>query len=173
MLRVLEELIVSKEVRDIRAAEWEGFKRLAKHLPNHQVLGVNLIRTRNNLTAAVFTVVRNGEPVQMVVLGDARGQLLPNQDFPRRADGSACSHEHVLFALQSDVTGDGSGGSTDPATTAGLPSSGDPGDTMPDAMAIGQPPVKGPVQPGVVGLAGPLLSAAFGTSQFVDLGSNT
>jgi hypothetical protein len=164
---MFRELIVSKEEHDIRVAMWEGYKRMARRLPDHHVLAVDLRRTRNNLTAAVFTLVRGGEPEQVVVFGDARGQLLPIQDFPRRDDGTQLSHEHLLYA--DDATGgdgDDGGGTLDPSSLVGGPTVGGGGVVMPDGASVGGPPVKGPVSPGVVALGGSLLATAFGAGEF-------
>jgi hypothetical protein len=62
-------------VHDVVVARWEGFKRLAKTLPDRHVLAVELFRTPADETIAVFITVHNGEPVRTVVTGDARGQL--------------------------------------------------------------------------------------------------
>lgn len=66
---------VTATVRDVVAARWEGFKRLAKTLPDRQILAVELFRTPADETIAVLVTVRNGEPVRTVITGDARGQL--------------------------------------------------------------------------------------------------
>lgn len=126
-------MIKPQEVNDVRAAEWEGFQQLAKRLPDHHVLGVNLVRTRTNQTAAVFTVVRAGAPIQCVVMGDAHGKLLPDQSVPKLA--------HAPHAPHALAAGDG--------------------DPSPDGMALGEPPVKQPVTPGLVALGGVLLASAF------------
>ena len=156
---MLKDWIVSKEVRDVRAAEWEGYKQLAKRLPDHHVLSVQLIRTRTNETAVVFTVVRNGEPVQSVLMGDARGRAYPNQYQPPRV-GDDCDPKNPnqprVEALVAPVTG----GGTD-----------DGGAVSPD-VALGSPPVKQPITPGLVALGTTLLSATFDLGETVESSSN-
>ena len=65
MLR--DQATLSKEVHDVLVARWEGFKRLARTLPNRQILAVELVRTRDDETAAVLTIVQNGEPVRYLI----------------------------------------------------------------------------------------------------------
>jgi hypothetical protein len=74
-----DKMTISDEVRAVKAARWAGFQRLARQMPNHHVLGVELVRTVNDETAAVFTVVRDGEAIQCVVMGDSRGRLKPGR----------------------------------------------------------------------------------------------
>ncbi|HET9627184.1 MAG TPA: hypothetical protein VFP84_37750 [Kofleriaceae bacterium] len=133
---MIKQRIDSQEVQNVRAAVWDGFAQLAKRLPDHHVLGVNLVRTREDQTAAVFTVVRGGQPVQCVVLGDARGKLLAQQSAPK------------LHAAAAAAPFDG--------------------DASPDGMALGEPPVKQPVTPGLVSLGGMLLAATFDVGEQLD-----
>jgi len=160
---MLREWIASKEVRDVRAAEWEGYKQLAKRLPDHHVLSVQLIRTRTNETAAVFTVVRRGEPVQSVLMGDARGRAYPNQYQPPRAD-DGCDPKNPgqprVEALVAPTPDSGTGDSSD-----GF------GAVSPD-VALGQPPIKQPITPGLVALGTTLLSATFDLGETVESSSN-
>lgn len=131
-------VIVSKEqMRDVKLAKWEGFKRLAKQLPNHHILSVELIRTSHDETAAVFTVVKHHEPIQYVVVGDAHGKV------------KASYHAHAL-----SEAGGGEKAALEVKCAADDPSS-------PDGMALGGPPPKQPPPPGLLALGGCLLATAF------------
>jgi len=143
-----QQAMVSKEVHDVRVARWEGFKRLARKLPNHHILSVELIRTRHDETAAVFTVVRHHEPVQYVVMGDARGRV-KTYGGEHRAAGAVASMEAITLA-------DGPMNAVDP-----------------DIIALGEPPPKEPPPPGIVAVGGGLLAAAFDVGELVQLGSVT
>jgi hypothetical protein len=138
--------MLSKAVRDVKLAEWEGYRRLAKRLPDHHILAVQLIRTSNDQTAAVFTFVKNHEPFQTVVMGDSHGRVNPNDCHPRmRSPGEphfAAEAMHVAADVMGDVV-------------------------SPDGMAVGDPPVKQPPMPGAIALGGSLLSVAFDTGENV------
>jgi hypothetical protein len=138
-----DKVTLPKAARDVKLAEWEGFKRLAKRLPNHHVLAVELIRTSNDRTAAVFTIVKNHEPFQTVVMGDSHGRVNPNDCHPRVASPADA---HV-------------------AAEARLVAADDIGEVSPDGMALGDPPIKQPPMPGVIALGGSLLSVAFDTGE--------
>src|SRR5262249_35015908 len=65
---------------ELKKAEYEGrqaryaaWQRMAKTLPNHHILAVEMFRTENDHTLAVFTVVRDGEPVQEILRANSRG----------------------------------------------------------------------------------------------------
>lgn len=141
-----EQELVSKEVRDVQTARWDGFKWLAKQLPNHHVLAVELIRTRNDETAAVFTVVKQHEPVQYVVFGDALGKVKAHD-----SRHITTSHEWTAPAVvaKSALTA-----SSPPPTASSPPAA-------PDYMALGDPPPKQPPPPGIISLAAVLLPASF------------
>jgi hypothetical protein len=141
-----DKVTVAKEVRDVKAAEWEGFQRLAERLPNHHILAVELIRTRDNQTAAVFTIVRDGRPFQTVVMGDARGQVNPKDCSPRPVTHDAVHGVEAKLASP-DSLGDDS--------------------TSPDIIALGGPPPKQPVDPAIVSLGTVLLSSTFNLGEQV------
>lgn len=83
---------VSKEqVQQVRLARWEVWRQMAREMKNHQILAVELLRTRGDETIAVFTVSRNGEPVQFVVKGDSMGRLSTGGDDHQ---GGHEHHEH-------------------------------------------------------------------------------
>jgi hypothetical protein len=136
-------VLVPKVVRDVKAAQWAGFKRLAKQLPDHHVLAVELIRTSNDQTAAVFTIVRNHEPFQTVVMGDSRG----------RVDPKSC-HFHMDAHLEPHAA-------AEPRVAAG----DDTTVVSPDGMALGDPPIKVPPSPGMIAVGGALLSVAFDVAE--------
>jgi len=138
MLR--DQATLSKEVHDVLVARWEGFKRLARTLPNRQILAVELVRTRDDETAAVLTIVQNGEPVRYLVTGDAHGRLKARTQPPRSASDDA---QRIALAAE------------DPAIDPGV-------------IAIGDPPPKKNGTPGIVAVAGNLLSAAFDVAELVD-----
>ena len=143
-----DKVMLSKAVRDFKLAEWEGFKRLAKKLPNHHVLAVELIRTSNDQTAAVFTIVRNHEPFQTVVMGDSHGRVNPNDCHPRQG----WQVEHVAADVHI-------------APEAKLVMVEAAAEVPPDGIAVGDPPVKQPPTPGLIALGGSLLSVAFDTGE--------
>lgn len=136
-----ESATVSKEVHDVIAAKWDGFRTLAKALPHRHILAVELVRTLHDETIAVFTIARHGEPVRYVVTGDAHGRLKAIEYDPRAADHP----QAAVAALPQD------GGAADPAS-----------------FALGEPPVKQPGTPGVVAIGGALLADAFGVGELVD-----
>jgi hypothetical protein len=135
---------MSKEVHDVLVARWEGFRVLAKKLPNHHILAVELFRTLNDETIAVFTTVRNGEPVRSVVTGDSHGRVKSNHCEPHALDASK-----AFTAL--DARASVAGGTADPAS-----------------IALEEPPVKEPGRPGIVAIGGGLLGAAFDVGELVD-----
>lgn len=146
----------SKDVREYRAAEWEGYRRLAKLLPDHHVLSVQLIRTRTNETAAIFTTVRHGQPVRSVLMGDARGRAYPNQYEPQHDEDCGPNGPRIeAFAQVTPVGGDSDG--SDQMT--------------PDTVAIGSPPVKQPITPGLIALGTTLLAATFDLGEVVESGT--
>ena len=131
----------------MKLAQWDGFKQLAKKLPNHHILSVELIRTRHDETAAVFTVVRNHEPVQYVVMGDAHGKVKASDHVRCEPAGEG---PHAVMALQFAPD-------DDPAS--------------PDGMALGGPPPQQPSPPGLMAVGGGLLAAAFDVGELVPPGS--
>src|SRR6185295_795562 len=86
--------ISNDEMTKVRLARLEGWKQLAKQLPNHHILSVELMRTRNDETAAVFTVVRHHQPVQFLVRADSRGRVKASQTG-LGGDDHGHGHDHV------------------------------------------------------------------------------
>ena len=160
--------ISPEQVREVRAALWQGWIRMAKELPNHHILSVELLRTHNNETAAVITAVKDHVPVRYVVRGDASGRLKPN------------ATEHCD---PHDKHGHGEHGHGDPnprsaaapvmaapvmaATVMAAPLSGSDGGLTPEGMALGEPPPQQDPRPGIIALGGSLLSVAFGVGEQV------
>jgi hypothetical protein len=139
MLR--DQATLSREVHDVQVARWEGFKRLARTLPNRQILAVELVRTRDDETVAVLTIVQNGEPVRYLVTGDAHGRLKARRD-PQSAPSDVAAPMMAMAAQDA---------AADPA-----------------GIAMGEPPPKKTGTPGIVAVAGNLLSAAFDVAELVD-----
>jgi hypothetical protein len=142
-----DKVLVSKEMRDVKIAQWERFASLAAKLPDHHVLAVELTRTFDDRTAAIFTVVRNRKPVRSVVFGDARGQVKPPhecQPEPRKAmELSTMEAEAQPQALVDDP------------------------DQSPN-FSLAQPPVQQDPSPGLVALASSLLPSAFNVGEHVE-----
>ena len=64
---------LSKAVDLVRQARMDSWQRMAKELPDHHVLAVEMFRVDRNTTVSIFTLVRNGRVVQEVLQGDGRG----------------------------------------------------------------------------------------------------
>jgi len=136
-----EQATESKEVHDVLVARWRGFQTLAKTLPNHHILAVELIRTLEDTTIAVFTVVKDGTPIRYVVTGDSRGRVKANPGHCASPDKAEADFGTKLVP---DVA--------DPAV-----------------IALGIPPPQQPSTPGVVAVGGGLLAAAFDVGERVDI----
>ena len=67
--------VTKKQAQQARMAEFEGWKGQEKVLGRHRILSVELVRTRDDKTAAVFTVFKDHKPTQYVVHGDCRGRV--------------------------------------------------------------------------------------------------
>lgn len=190
-------LKVSKEqVQQVRLARWEAWRQMAKEMRNHQILAVELLRTRNDETIAVFTVSRNGEPVQFVVKGDSMGRVSTGRDDHHEGGHEHHEHHHHHHHHHHEH-GDhehGQGGhdqghrgyeaqavqSVQGAQTApgvqvfaamALAASDDP--ASPDIMAGGDPPPKQPPPPGITAVGSVLLGSAFDVAENVPTGSTT
>jgi hypothetical protein len=138
----------------VRIARWEGWRRLAKQLPNHHVLAVELLRIGPDDTVAIFTVVKHREPVQHVVHGDSRGQLKKFVDHGGQGgqggqggyggkDDGAPPQQHTLSLTMELKSTDGGGLDA-------------------NSIAMGDPPPKEPPPPGITALGGVMLGASFG-----------
>ena len=176
-----------KEVHDVLVARWEGFRTLARKLPDHHVLAVELIRTLNDETVAVFTIVRDGEPVRTVVTGDSRGRVksvdcdhhiaqalthalawieakLHPDDGPATQPGAKSAPDSGADARMAIRAAVDSGGAV-PLAAMAAP---DSGGADPAAVALGQPPPREPPEPGIIAVGGSLLASAFDVAEFVE-----
>lgn len=142
-LMIREQTTISKEVSDVQYARWEGFRILARKLPNHHILAVELIRTLKDETVAVFTVVRNGEPVKYMVTGDSRGRVKSHGCDPQQPSTT----QHIAHTLEAAVA---------------------PPPVDPSIVATGNPPPTEPITPGVLAVGEALLSVAFNTGEQVN-----
>lgn len=188
---VADPAALSREVQDVVAARREGFKRLAKALPDREVLAIELIRTRDDEIAAVLTLVENGEPVRYVVMGDATGNALSLEHQRRAAKASKtfAARSGGLFAAALTIPPSAFDGlPLDPSTIAistppphgpvrpgvvpvgegatGLPPT--TGAIDPSMFSITQPPPHGPVTPGIIAVGENLLGQAFDAAALVD-----
>jgi hypothetical protein len=143
-----------KLVRESRMAVWE---QMAKHMKNHHVLAVELFRTDQDQTVAVFTIVKDGRPVQQVLQGDARGMRV-RPVMPRD------NHCHVPIWKELEATVM-STLMMSTAVAAELPADGDEGAAY--SIALGQPPPKQPPEPGVTAVGGVMLASAFDVGEQV------
>ena len=172
--------VTNEQVQQVRQARWEAWRQMAKDMKNHHVLAVELLRTRKDETIAVFTVVRNGEPVQFVVRGDSRGRLLVGKDdrggehheHHEHHHGHQDHHhghhdhhhehgdhgEHRGYAVQSAQL---EGGQM--MAMMALAAAENPAD--PDFMAVGDPPPKQPPPAGFTAAGGVMLGTAFDVAE--------
>jgi hypothetical protein len=129
---------------------------MAKELPNHHILSVELLRTHNDETVAVITAVRDHMPVRFVVRGDASGRVKPgiaDHCEPHDKHGQG-EHGH----------GDPHARHAAPAVAAML---GMDSEVTPEGMALGEPPPQQSPRPGMIAVGGALLSVAFGVGEQV------
>ena len=130
---------------------WSGVPRAAycsaSKLPNRHVLAVELVRTFEDETAAIFTVVRNGEPIRTVVIGDAQGRV--------KAQQKECS-PRLRAMMMAD--------SSEESAAAAGEADGDPTPNF----SLGRPPITQDPEPGIVALASALLPSAFNLGEHVD-----
>lgn len=133
--------VTRKQAQEARAAEFAAWGEQSKVLGKHHILSIELVRTRDDGTAAVFTVYRHHKPVQYVVHGDSCGR-------PKSAGGQSQtqSGEAAPMMMRSAVV-------SNPKPEDGPPYEAD--------MALGEPPPKEPPPPGIVALGQALLSTAF------------
>jgi hypothetical protein len=155
--------ISNDELTKVRLARLEGWKQLAKQLPNHHILSVELMRTRNDETAAVFTVVRHHQPVQFLVRADSRGRVKASQTglgCDDHGHGHGHGHDHGGYETKSGhVQGQGVEAVALAATAAPMGAAEDTSD--PNAIPLGYPPEKEPPPPGILALGSALLGTSF------------
>jgi hypothetical protein len=149
-------MTVSKEqVDQVRQSWWAGMVELAQKLPNHQVLSVEMLRTPNDETVAVLTVVKDQRPVQYIVRGDARGRVKSQTGEVAHGKHHCAAVGHQAMALMA------------PAGSAPTNAAD------PNLMAISEPPPKQPPTPGVIDLGGALMSVGFGVGDPVKTDAKT
>jgi hypothetical protein len=133
----------------VRAARWADWQRMAKELPDHHVLSVELLRTHSNETVIVLTVVRNGRVVQHELRANAKGQnpkpvitprVSTGYDDPKGIEGAV--PQIAAFAAMAAPAAGGEGGTA-------------------EDFAVGYPPPKEAPVPGVVALGSSLLETTF------------
>jgi len=140
-------LDLPKAVEQVRAARWEAWGRMASKLPDHHILSIELLRTHDNQTLAVFTVVKDRKPVQHVLRGDSSGanlKALVSHHCPPIKVGSTHHVEALVMAAPA------------PAAMA----TQDGGVTA-DSIAMGEPPVKEPPPLAIVSLGTSVMTTTF------------
>lgn len=190
--------VTKEQVQQVRLARWEAWRQMAREMKNHQILAVELLRTRGDETIAVFTVNRNGEPVQFVVNGDSMGRLSTGRDDHQGGGHEHHDHHHHHHHEHGHEHGHSHGrhdqghgydqqqqggyqaqaapsAQSAPGVQAfaamALAASDDP--ASPDVMAGGSPPPKQDPPPGIAAVGGVLLATAFSVAENVPTGSTT
>lgn len=138
---------LQKAVDQVRTARWQAWTRMAKKLPDHHVLSVELFRTEEDETLAVFTVVRDGKPVQEVLRANARGTKV-KAVVPKHRH---CEPIQVWPSYQVEAV------RLEPRPLAATSSE----DVTADGIALGEPPPKQEPEPGIISLATVMLPSAF------------
>ena len=133
-------------VEQVRAARWEAWGRMASKLRDHHILSIELLRTQQNETLAVFTVVKDRKPVQYVLKGDASGAnlkaLVTHHCLPSKL-GPSHQVEALMMAAPASpmVTQDG--------------------DVSADSIAMGEPPPKQDPPLAIVSLGSAVMTTTF------------
>ena len=147
---------LKKAEEQVRQARYESWKRMAQKLENHHILAVEMFRTEDDHTLAVFTVVRDGEPVQEILRANSRGTdvhaVVPKHEGeckPIRWWPFSPFHQVEAMSLMSLM-----------APAAASASGGD-GGASPDAIALGEPPPKQDPEPGIVATGTSILPTVF------------
>lgn len=146
---------LTKAVDMVRQARMDSWQRMAKELPDHHVLAVEMFRVDRDRTVAVFTLVKNGRVVQEVLQGDGRG-LNVRPVAPRATQPCPSLDLGRQFQVEALMM-----------TTAAL----SPDDGAAANVAVGDPPPKVPVEPGIVAVGGVGLQNSFDTGEIVTGGS--
>ncbi|HEX3483074.1 MAG TPA: hypothetical protein VHT91_49025 [Kofleriaceae bacterium] len=144
---------LTKAVDLVRQARMNSWQRMAKELPDHHVLAVEMFRVDRNTTVSIFTLVRKGRVVQEVLQGDGRG-LGVKPVVPRTA--TPCppinlGREFHIDALMAPLA---PAAPTDDGTNA-------------YSIAYGDPPPKQPPEPGVIAVGGTGMQNTFDTGEIV------
>jgi len=157
---------VSKEqVEQVRDARWAAFERMARELPNHHILAIELLRTQREQTLAVFTAVKDRKAVQYVLVADAKGGrprpvVTADPCHPPKGTHPDMAPIHISALALHSFTAPmppPSGGA--PVMAAGATLLDDPAD--PASIALGVPPPKDDPPPGIVALGTVLLASTF------------
>jgi hypothetical protein len=137
---------LQQAVDQVRNARWEAWKRMAKKLPDRHILSVELFRTEQDETLAVFTVVRNGRPVQEVLRANSRGVGVKAVVFKdqHKCEPIQVWPMHHVEAVKFEAL-------------AAAPSD----DVVANGIPLGEPPPKQDPEPGVISLATVMLPSAF------------
>jgi hypothetical protein len=150
---------------------------MAKELPNHHILSVELLRTHNDETVAVITAVKDRMPVRFVVRGDASGRVKlgpvehrePNDRHGPGEVGYA-DQGHLDPSPRLAATAMAAPVAASMAAPMAAPMAsliGGDGGVTPEGMALGEPPPQQPPRPGMIGIGGALLAVAFGAGEQV------
>jgi len=137
---------LTKAVEQVRAARWEAWGRMASKLPDHHILSVELLRTHDNQTLAVFTVVKDRKPVQYLLRGDSSGanlKALVSQHCPPIKVGPSHHVEALMMAAPAPSTGTDDGGVTA------------------ESIAMGEPPPKQTPPSAVISLGTSVMTTTF------------
>jgi hypothetical protein len=134
---------------------------MARDLPDHHVLAVEMFRVDRNTTLSVFTLVRHGKVVQEVLQGDGRG-LSVKPVAPR---GRPCPPIHLgrqfhIDALVAPVA-------LAPAALAAAAGETGDGGITPASIAYGEPPPQDNPRPGVIAVGGTGMQNVFDTGEIV------
>jgi hypothetical protein len=133
---------------------------MAKELPaGRHILSVELLRINREETAVVLTVVHDQRLVQYELRADAAGGNAKPVVTPRQLQAHLEPGKDVAAQFHA-------------MTLAAALEPGDGGVAL--GVALGQPPIKEPPQPGAVALGGALLTTTFNLGeQAIDPGSTT
>jgi hypothetical protein len=126
---------------------------MAKELPDHHVLAVEMFRVDRDRTVAIFTLVKNGRVVQEVLQGDGRGlnvrPIVPHATLPcPPVDLGRMFNVEALMVMPAAAAPVDDGGSA-------------------YAVALGEPPPKGTPEPGIIAVGGVGLQNSFDTGEIV------
>jgi hypothetical protein len=178
---------LTKAVELVRNARAEAWARMAKKLPDHHILSVELFRTEQDETLAVFTLVRNGRPVQQVLRANSRGvdvkAVVPNR--PNQVGQGPCSPievrpnhhvealtmdqlilQHVEALKQEALRLQGKAApALAPLAAPPAPPVAAPGDGSANTVALGEPPPKQEPEPGVISVGTAVLPLVFDVAE--------
>jgi hypothetical protein len=150
---------LTQAVQMVRQARWDSWQRMAKELPDHHVLAVEMFRLDRDRTVAIFTVVKQGRVVQEVLQGDGRG-LNVKPIAPRATQPCPPIDLGRQFQVEALMVMPAAAAPTDDSGSA-------------YSVALGDPPPKGPVDPGIIAVGGVGLQNSFDTGEIVTGGSTS